>query len=84
MKKDIHPASYKPVIFYDKNGGLKVLTRSTASPGGQTMQWEDGNSYPVLELQISAASHPFYTGKKMAMDEMGAVARFRRKYGQKK
>lgn len=84
MKKGIHPASYKPVVFYDKSGGLKVLTRSTASPGEQTMQWKDGNSYPVLEVQISAASHPFYTGQKVAMSEMGAVAKFQRKYGKRK
>lgn len=78
MKKNIHP-EYRPVVYRDTEAGLAFLTRSTARPE-QTVAWEDGNTYPVVEVQISSASHPFYTGKTRIMDSAGQVEKFRRRY----
>ena len=74
MKNDIHP-DYHPVIFQDAGTGHQFLTRSTAT-SGRTAQWEDGNEYPVVDLDISSASHPFYTGKQRIVDTGGRVQRF--------
>ncbi|WP_405365932.1 type B 50S ribosomal protein L31 [Kitasatospora sp. NBC_00039] len=84
MKPGIHPA-YRPVVFRDKAGGLVFLTRSTLTrttpAGDRTVEWEDGNAYPVVDVEISSASHPFHTGQSRVMDTAGRVERFRRRYG---
>jgi len=78
MKKDIHP-EYKDVLFYDVSTGDKMLSKSTKAPE-ETMEHE-GKEYPVIRLDISSASHPFYTGQKRILDTEGRVERFRKKYG---
>ena len=79
MKPDIHPA-YGPVVFRDKAIGHSFLTRSTVT-SEKTITWEDGNSYPVIDVEVSSASHPFYTGNARVMDTAGRVERFNRRYG---
>ncbi|MFW5417929.1 type B 50S ribosomal protein L31 [Nocardiopsis sp. CNT-189] len=79
MKKDIHP-DYQPVVFRDKAGDFAFLTRSTAT-SEERITWEDGRSYPVIDVEVSSASHPFYTGKGRVVDTAGRVERFRRRYG---
>lgn len=79
MKPGIHPA-YRPVVFRDKVGGLTFLTHSTAT-SGHTIDWEDGNTYPVIDVETSSASHPFYTGNARVLDTAGRVERFNRRYG---
>ncbi len=78
VKPDIHP-EYRPVIFRDSSNGFAFLTRSTIQ-SSNTMEWEDGEEYPVVSLEISSASHPFYTGKQMLLDTAGRVERFRQRY----
>ncbi|MEU6926940.1 type B 50S ribosomal protein L31 [Streptomyces sp. NPDC046631] len=79
MKPGIHPA-YGPVVFRDKAAGSAFLTRSTAS-SGKTIEWEDRNTYPVVDVEISSASHPFHTGTARVLDTAGRVERFERRYG---
>jgi large subunit ribosomal protein L31 len=79
MKQGIHP-TLRPVVFRDNAGGFAFLTRSTAT-SERTVQWEDGWTYPVIDVEISSASHPFYTGKARELDTAGRVERFRRRYG---
>ncbi|MGV9263906.1 type B 50S ribosomal protein L31 [Kitasatospora sp. NPDC003701] len=79
MKPGIHPV-YRPVVFRDKVGGLTFLTRSTLVPG-RTTEWQDGTTHPVVDVEISSASHPFYTGQSRVMDTAGRVERFHRRYG---
>ncbi|MFC9432094.1 MULTISPECIES: type B 50S ribosomal protein L31 [unclassified Streptomyces] len=79
MKPRIHPVS-RPVVFRDRAGGVAFLTRSTAD-SDQRVEWEDGNTYPVVDVEISSASHPFYTGKGRVVDTAGRVERFERRYG---
>lgn len=79
MRKDIHP-NYRPVVFKDMGGDFAFLTRSTIKTG-DTIEWEDGNEYPLVKLDVSSATHPFYTGKQNLMDATGKVERFRRRYG---
>ncbi|MFC4561776.1 type B 50S ribosomal protein L31 [Nocardiopsis mangrovi] len=79
MKPGIHP-DYRPVVFRDRAGGLAFLTRSTAT-SDTTIEWEDGATYPVIDVEISSASHPFYTGKGRVIDTAGRVERFQRRYG---
>ena len=74
MKADIHP-SYAPVVFRDLTSGESFLTRSTAT-SDKTVEWEDGNTYPVIDVEISSASHPFYTGKQRILDSAGRVEKF--------
>ena len=81
MQQDKHP-SYRPVVFRDRSAGYAFLTRSTAS-SEQTIDWDDGNSYPVVDVEISAESHPFFTGKHKLMDTEGRVERFMNKYKKK-
>ncbi len=78
MKTDIHP-EYQLMIFNDLASGEKFLTRTTAT-SKKTMEWEDGNTYPVIDVEISAASHPFYTGKQRIMDTAGRVERFNARF----
>ena len=78
MKSDIHP-DYHPVVFYDKAGDVKFLTRSTLT-SKEKIKWEDGNEYPLVTVDISSASHPFYTGKMKYIDSAGRVEKFQKKY----
>lgn len=82
MKKDIHP-EYRPVVFQDSGADFSFLTKSTVTTN-ETIKWEDGNEYPLVRVDISSKSHPFYTGKQNIVDSAGRVDRFRRKYGSKK
>ena len=78
MKKGIHP-EYKQVVFQDISSGFSFLTRSTL-PSTETVEWEDGNTYPVIKVEISSQSHPFYTGKNNFSSRAGRVERFNNKY----
>ena len=78
MKTDIHP-DYHPVLFRDLASGKTILTRSTAT-SQKTETWEDGNEYPIIEVEISSESHPFYTGKQRIMDSAGRVEKFNTRY----
>lgn len=79
MKKGIHPESYRFVIFKDLSNGYSFLTKSTAA-SKETEKWEDGNEYPVVKLEISNTSHPFYTGKMKLVDTAGRVDKFKTRY----
>ncbi|NEC13267.1 type B 50S ribosomal protein L31 [Streptomyces sp. SID8014] len=81
MKPGIHPA-YRPVVFRDRAADFAFLTRSTLT-GDRTVEWEDGHTYPVVDVEISSASHPFYTGKARVLDTAGRVERFERRYGRR-
>ena len=81
MRADIHP-EYRPVVFRDRSADFTFLTRSTAQ-AKDTIEWEDGNTYPVVDIEVSSASHPFYTGKAHVVDAAGRIEKFRRKYGQR-
>ena len=83
MKKDIHPSNYRKVIFRDTSNGHMFLSKSTAA-SKEMVQWEDGNEYPVIKLEISNTSHPFYTGKNMLVDTAGRIDKFKRRYEKKK
>jgi len=76
MKKGIHPEDYQPVVIKDSNSGYAFLTRATGKTD-ETIEWEDGNVYPLLTVHISSASHPFYTGEEKIMDVEGRVDRFK-------
>jgi large subunit ribosomal protein L31 len=81
MKPDIHP-NYRQVVFQDLSSEFAFLTRSTIA-SKETIKWEDGNEYPLVKVDISSHSHPFYTGKQKVMDTGGRVDKFRRRYAQK-
>jgi large subunit ribosomal protein L31 len=78
MKKDIHP-DYREVVFHDTSSDYKFITRSTLKTK-ETITWEDGKDYPLVKVEVSSASHPFYTGKKMFVDTAGRVEKFKNKY----
>jgi large subunit ribosomal protein L31 len=79
MKKDIHPA-YHDVVFQDISTDFAFKTRSTVV-SKEKIRWEDGEEYPLVKVEISSKSHPFYTGKQKIIDTGGRVDRFRKKYG---
>ncbi len=79
MKQDIHPSNYRLVVFKDMSNDSAFLTRSCIDTK-DTIQWEDGNEYPLAKLEISASSHPFYTGKIKLVDTAGRVDKFRNRY----
>ncbi|AWN24963.1 type B 50S ribosomal protein L31 [Streptomyces sp. NEAU-S7GS2] len=81
MKPGIHPA-YRPVVFRDKAADFAFLTRSTAT-SDKTIEWEDGKTYPVIDVEISSQSHPFYTGTARVLDTAGRVERFERRYARR-
>lgn len=76
MKKDIHPHNYRPVIFEDSSNGEKFLIGSTIQTTA-TGTWEDGTEYPLVLVDVSSSSHPFYTGQEKVMDTAGRVERFK-------
>ena len=78
MKADIHP-NYKEVVFQDLSSDFAFLTRSTLS-SKEKVKWADGQEYPLIKVDITSASHPFYTGKQKVMDTGGRVDRFRKRY----
>ncbi|AKK66573.1 type B 50S ribosomal protein L31 [Xanthomonas translucens] len=78
MKADIHP-KYHNVVFQDVTSDFKILTRSTMS-SKDTVKWEDGEEYPLIKVEISSASHQFYTGKNKVMDTSGRIDKFQRRY----
>ena len=78
MKKEIHP-QYREVVFQDTSSDFKFLTRSTMT-STETTTWEDGKTYPVIKIEVSSASHPFYTGKNVFIDTAGRVEKFMNRY----
>jgi large subunit ribosomal protein L31 len=83
MRKDIHPKGYRLVVFKDMSNETTFLTRSAANTN-ETTVWEDGKEYPVVKVEISNTSHPFYTGKAMFIDTAGRIDKFRKRYEKKK
>jgi len=79
MKQGIHP-EYRDVVFQDISSEFAILTKSTV-PTRETIKWEDGNEYPLLKLEISSQSHPFYTGKQHILQTAKQVDKFRQRYG---
>ena len=82
MKSDIHP-NYRPVVFRDASADFAFLTQSTVETS-DTIEWTDGNTYPLASVELSSASHPFFTGQMKIVDTAGRVERFERRYGQRK
>lgn len=81
MKPGIHP-DYHPVVFQDSSTGNKFLTRSTVTSARET-EWEDGNTYPLIVVDVSSESHPFWTGATRVMDTQGRVEKFEKRYGRR-
>jgi len=79
MKNSIHPTDYRPVVFSDDVAGFAFLTQSTAQTK-DTIKWEDGNTYPLVKVYISSASHPFFTGEEKIIDTEGRVDRFKARF----
>lgn len=79
MKKDIHPKEYRKVVFQDMSNGYTFVTKSTVR-SKDTIKWEDGKEYPLVKLEISNTSHPFYTGKMQLVDTAGRVDKFKSRY----
>ena len=82
MKKDLHPGNYRMVVFKDMSNGTTFLSRSTAN-SNETIKYEDGKEYPVIKLEISNTSHPFYTGKNVLVDTAGRIDKFKKRYEKK-
>ena len=80
MRKGIHP-EYRDVVFHDLSSDYKFVTRSTVQTK-DTMEYE-GQTYPLVKIEVSSQSHPFYTGKNVLLDTAGRVDKFRKRYGQK-
>lgn len=83
MKKDIHPDSYREVIFEDIASGARFLIGSTVHTT-ETAKWDDGKEYPKLTVEISSKSHPFYTGEDRSLDKAGRVEKFKQRASLKK
>ncbi|MCP8967943.1 type B 50S ribosomal protein L31 [Ectobacillus ponti] len=81
MKAGIHP-NYRKVVYMDVNTGFKFLSGSTQR-ASETIEWEDGQTYPLIKVEISSSSHPFYTGRQKFASADGRVDRFNKKYGLK-
>ena len=80
MKKEIHPKNYRPVIFHDNSSGERLIVGSTIETQ-KTEKWTDGKEYPIAFIDVSSASHPFYTGQEKVMDTAGRVERFKVRAG---
>ena len=83
MKKDIHPEDYRMVVFKDMTNDYSFLGKSCADTK-ETMKWEDGNEYPLVKLDISHKSHPFFTGVVQFVDTAGRIDKFNNRYGKRK
>lgn len=79
MKKDIHPSSYRPVVFKDMSSDYEFLSKSCVNTK-ETIQWKDGNEYPLFKIEISDKSHPFFTGKQTFIDSTGRIDKFKKRY----
>ncbi|MFT7612398.1 MAG: large subunit ribosomal protein L31 [Parvicellaceae bacterium] len=79
MKKDIHPDNYRTVVFKDMSNDYAFVTRSCANTK-DTIAWEDGNEYPLIKLEISHKSHPFFTGKMQLVDTAGRIDKFKKRF----
>ena len=79
MKKDIHPESYRLCVFKDMSTDFAILTKSCVETE-ETIKWEDGNDYPLVKMEISSDSHPFFTGKAKMLDTAGRIDKFKNKY----
>lgn len=79
MKKGIHPTTYRPVVFQDEQADFAFLTQSTVASDA-TIKWKDGQTYPLVKLHISSASHPFFTGEEKIIDTEGRVDRFKARF----
>lgn len=79
MKEGIHPGNYRMVVFQDMSNGHAFITKSTAN-SRDSIKWEDGNEYPLIKLEISSSSHPFYTGKMKLVDTAGRVDKYMNRY----
>jgi len=82
MKAEIHP-EYRDVVFQDVSSDFSFKTRSTVQ-SRETITWEDGNEYPLVKVEVSSKSHPFYTGQHKMVDSGGRVDRFKQRYGKRK
>lgn len=82
MKQGIHPDNYRFVVFKDMSNGTTFLSKSTSNTR-ETIQWEDGKEYPLIKLEISNTSHPFYTGKNVMVDTAGRIDKFKKRYAKK-
>ncbi|MES2213880.1 MAG: type B 50S ribosomal protein L31 [Patescibacteria group bacterium] len=83
MKKEIHPDNYRPVLFVDSSNGAEFIIPSTV-PTKETKKAKDGKEYPMFNVEISSATHPFYTGQEKVMDTAGRVERFKQKQAKAK
>ncbi|MCX6203815.1 MAG: type B 50S ribosomal protein L31 [Bacteroidetes bacterium] len=83
MREGIHPEAYRFVVFKDMSNGIQFLGKSTAQTK-ETVLFEDGKEYPIIKLEISNTSHPFYTGKNMLVDTAGRIDKFNKRYAKKK
>jgi len=83
MKKGIHPEEYRLVVFKDMSNDYSFITKSAANTN-ETVKWEDGNEYPLIKLEISHKSHPFYTGKMNLVDTAGRIDKFKTRYAKHK
>ncbi len=82
MREGIHPEAYRFVVFKDMSNGIQFLGKSTAQTK-ETVMFEDGKEYPVIKLEISNTSHPFYTGKNLLVDTAGRIDKFNKRYAKK-
>ena len=83
MKKDVHPENYRLVVFKDMSNDYSFISKSCA-PSSETTKWEDGNEYPLIKLEISHKSHPFFTGKMQLVDTAGRIYKFKNRYSKQK
>lgn len=83
MKQELHPKNYRTVVFKDMSNGHTFLSRSTADSKETIVFEEDGKEYPVIKLEISNTSHPFYTGKNVLVDTAGRIDKFKKRYEKK-
>jgi len=82
MKKGLHPTNYRFVVFKDMSNGTSFISRSSAQ-SRENIKWEDGKEYPLIKLEISNTSHPFFTGKNVLVDTAGRIDKFKRRYEKK-
>lgn len=82
MKKGIHPENFRMVVFKDMSNEYSFLSRSTVNTR-ETVLWEDGKEYPLVKMEISHMSHPFYTGKSMFVDTAGRIEKFKNRYAKR-
>lgn len=82
MKKGLHPENYRFVVFKDMSNGTTFISRSSAQ-SRESVKWEDGKEYPLIKLEISNTSHPFFTGKNVLVDTAGRIDKFKKRYEKK-